>query len=104
MLKQLKAARFAINNHIKEYGTMLKLNLNSDTKSIEMEIMLDGEKEPLALKVKKYDMIEENGKHFLKVQGVSTSRAWINVVASTYLEGKRFEIPAEYAAMLKVIV
>ncbi len=110
MLKKMKdaalskGAKIAINNQIKEYGKMLKLNLDSKQKSIEMEVMLEGEHEALKVHVKNYEMTEENGKHFLKVHGVTTSRAWINTVASSYLEGKTFEIPAEYAKMLKVVI
>jgi len=110
MLKKIKdaalskGAKIAINSQIKEYGQMLKLNLDSTRKSIEMEVMLDGEYEPLKVYVRNYEMTKENGKHLLKVHGVTTSRAWINTVASSYLEGKAFEIPAEYAGMLKVIV
>ena len=99
-----KGIKIAINNQIKEYGKMLKLNLDSNNKSIEMEVMLEGEKEPLTVNVQKYEMTQEGKKHFLKIQGVKTSRAWINTVASSYLEGKTFEIPAEYANMLKVVV
>ena len=99
-----KGVKIAINNYMKEYGEMLKLNLDSEKKSIEMEVMLEGEKEPLTVNVDKYEMTQNGGKYFLKIQGVKTSRAWINTVASSYLEGKTFEIPAEYAKMLKVIV
>ena len=97
-------ARLAINAQLKEYGKMLKLNLDSKEKSIELEVLLDGEKEPLSLKVENYTLEEEQGKYFLKIYGVETSRAWINTIASSYLEGKAFEIPAEYTKMLKVIV
>ncbi len=99
-----KGAKIAINSQIKEYGQMLKLNLDSTQKSIEIEVMLDGEHEPLKVHVRNYELTQENGKHLLKVHGVTTSRAWINTVASSYLEGKAFEIPSEYAKMLKVIV
>ena len=99
-----KGAQIAINKQIKEYGKMLKLNVDSKRKSLEMEVMLDGEKEPLAVFVEKYQLSEEEGKHYLTVHGVSTSRAWINTVASNYLEGKRFELPAEYAKLLKVLI
>ena len=94
----------AMNTKLKEYGKMLKLNLNSQEKSIEMELLLDGEKESLTVKVDNYILEEDQGKYFLKIYGVETSRAWINTIASSYLEGKAFEIPAEYAKMLKVIV
>ena len=110
MLKKMKdaalskGARIAINSQIKEYGKMLKLNLDSKQKNIEMKVMLDGEHEPLSVHVRQYEMSEENGKHFLKVHGVTTSRAWINTVVSSYLEGKTFEVPTEYAKMLKVVI
>jgi len=99
-----KGAKVAINSYIKEYGKMLKLNLDSKNKSINLEVLLDGEKEPLSVNVQRYELTEENGKHFLKIYGIQTSRAWINTVAGSYLEGKSFEIPNEYAKMLKVIV
>ena len=110
MLKKIKdatlskGAKIAINNQIKEYGKILKLNLDSTQKSIEMEVMLEGEHEPLSVHVKNYEMTEANGKHFLKVHGMTTSRVWINTIASSYLEGKTFEVPAEYAKMLKIVI
>jgi len=99
-----KGAKVAINNYIKEYGKMLKLNLDSKNKSIELEVLLEGETEPLSVNVERYELAEENGKHLLKIYGIQTSRAWINTIAGSYLEGKSFEIPEEYAKMLKVIV
>ncbi len=112
MLKKMKdltlskGVQVAINNSkkFKEYGEILKLNLNSEQKSIEVEAMLDGEMEPLAVKINKYEIIEENGKHMIRIHGIETSRAWINTVASSYLEGKSFKISSEYAKMLKVVV
>jgi len=98
------AVKTAINYRIQELGEMLKFNLDSNTKTIELEIMLDGEKEPLEIKVNHYEISEENGKYFLVAKDISTSRKWINVVASQYLSGQKFEIPAEFASMLKLIV
>jgi len=99
-----KSVQIAINTQIKEYGKMLKLNLDSTNKSIEMEVMLEGEHEALKVHVQNYELTQENDKHFLKVHGVTTSRVWINTVASSYLEGKAFKLPSKYAKMLKVIV
>ena len=99
-----KAAKAAINTQIKEYGRMLKLDLDSKSKRLSVEVMLEGEKEPLYVEVARYELCEEDGKHMLKIYGVHTSRAWINTLAGNYLEGKAFEIPAEYAKMLKMVV
>ncbi len=99
-----KAANIAINHKVKEYGKMLKLNLDSESKTIELELMLDGEKEPLHVKVNHYKLNEEQGRHYLVAEDIVTSRAWINTVASQYLHGQKFEIPEEYAKLLKVVV
>ena len=99
-----KGAKVAINSQIREYGKMLKLDLDSQRKCMHVEVMLDGEKEALRVEVQRYELCEDDGRYFLKIYGVRTSRAWINTLAENYLEGKSFEIPAEYAKMLKVVV
>ena len=98
------AVQTAINHKIKEFGEMIKFNLDSKSKTIELEIMLDGEIEPLHVKVNNYRLAEENEKHYLVANDIVTSRAWINSVAFEYLSGQKFEIPAEYAKMLKLVV
>ena len=99
-----KGVKIAINHKVKEYGKMIKLNLDSDNKTIELELMLDGEKEPLHVKVNHYKLSQENNRHYLVAENIVTSRAWINTVASQYLHGQKFEIPEEYAKLLKVVV
>ncbi len=110
MLKKMKdvalsrGVKLAINNQIKEYGKMLKLNLDSKQKCIEIELLLDGEKEPLHVKLNHYTLNQEEGKHYLVAEDIVTSRAWINTIASQYLNGHKFEIAEEYAKLLKVVV
>ncbi len=36
-----KAVKIAINHKLKEYGKMIKFNLDSDNKTIDLELMLD---------------------------------------------------------------
>ena len=98
------AVKMAINSKIKEFGEMLKFNLDSETKTIELEILLDGEKEPLHVKVNNYKLIKENDKHYLQANDITTSRTWINTVASHYLSGQKIEIPAKYAQILSLVV
>jgi len=99
-----KGAKIAINSQVKEYGKMLKLDLDSKNKKLTMEVMLEGEKELLYVEVSRYELCEEKGQFILKVYGVHTSRAWINTLAAAHLEGRSFEIPAEYAKLLKVVI
>jgi len=94
----------AINVKIKEFGEMLRLNLDSQNKKIELELMLLGEKELLYVEVGSYEISEEGGKHYLIAKDIKTSREWINIVAKNYLENQKFEIPENVAKTLKIIV
>jgi len=110
MLRSLKdktlsfGIKQAINLKIKEFGEMLKLNLDSQNKTISLELMFLGEKEPLYVEVGSYEISEEDGKYYLLARDVKTSREWINIVAKNYLENQKFEIPESVAKTLKIIV
>ncbi len=107
MLQKMKdvalshGAKIVMNQHIGEYGEIVKLTLNSKFKSMDMEIMLDGEKESVKIQVEHYEITEENS---LRISGVTTSRAWITSLAYNHLEGKTFDVPHEYAKMLKAVI
>jgi len=98
-----KVAQIAINKQIAEYGEVQSLRLDSSTHRIDLTVMLEGEVEALIVHIDKYEISESNGSHQLEVHGINTSRQWINTLASTYLEGRSFNIPSEYATMLKVV-
>lgn len=110
MFKKMKdkalseGAKIAINRQIEDYGKVQSLYLDSHKKSIELEILLKGELEMLHVYVNNYELSETDDHHQLKVNGVTTSRAWINTVASCYLEGRTFDIPNEYAKIFKVVI
>jgi len=99
-----KSLEVAINLKIKEYGKMLKLNLNSQEKTIELEVMLKGEKEPLKVYVNEYVVSEEDGKYYLFAKDIKTSREWINIVAENYLKGEKIEIPEKIAKTLQILI
>jgi hypothetical protein len=99
-----KGTKTAINTQIKEFGRMLKFDLDSHTKSISLEVMLEGEKEPLEVYIGCYELSEEGGEYQLRLFDIRTSRSWINTVAVSYLEGKAFKIPEEYARVLKMVI
>ena len=99
-----KSLEVAINLKIKEYGEMLKLNLDSQNKTIEFEVMLKGEKEPLKVFVNNYEISEENGKYYLYAKDIKTSREWINIVAENYLKDEKIEIPEKIAKTLQILI
>ena len=99
-----KGLQLASNSLIKEYGKVLKLNINSKDKSIDLEVMLEGELEPISVNIGGYHIIEDSGKKFIVLDNITTSRAWLNRVANNFLNGKRFELPQQYADLLEMII
>ncbi len=99
-----KGLQVTANNLIQEYGRVLKLNVNSQDKSIDLEVMLEGELEPISVKIGRYTVTEENGKKFITVDNIETSRAWLNKVANNFLNGKRFALPQKYADIIESII
>jgi hypothetical protein len=99
-----KSLETVINLKIKEYGKMLKLNLNSKEKSIDCEIMLKGEKEPLQVYVNNYIISEEDGKFHLYAEDIKISREWINIVVENYLKNQKIELPEKIAKTLQILV
>ena len=94
----------AINYKLKDIGKLVALNLNSKDKVIELEVLLEDEKESLHVKINSYEIAKEDGEHFLVVKDVSTSRAWINKIALKYLKSRHIKIPKEYASIVKMLV
>jgi len=99
-----KTAQALINSQIKEFGEVLELELDSNSRSIELEVMLDGEASPLKFKIGRYEILKRGDRYFIKISDIKTSRAWINTVASLYLEGKEFEIPSDYGGIIKKLL
>ncbi len=99
-----KGMMIAANKQIEPYGEVLVFSLDTKKKSISMEVMLKGEYDVLKVKIEKYTLVERDGKHLLQVTRLTTSREWINILAATYLEGREFEVPSEYAGMLTAVI
>ncbi len=96
--------KVVVNKKFKEYGEMLKFNLNSNDKSIDLEVLLAGEKEPLVISIDKYEVIKDGKKSYIKIHHIKTSREWLNRLALQYVKDKRFEVPSEYISLLEMII
>jgi hypothetical protein len=97
-------ARHQINKRIEDYGEMLRLNIDSSTKAIEMELLLKGEAHPIILFIEEYVIEEDASGLSILIKRISTSREWMTAAAQHFLQGKKFPIPAEYAGVLKLVV
>jgi hypothetical protein len=92
------------NTRFKPVGEILRLELDSGEKRIDMEILLRGEREPIRVQVLHYSIRQEGERFLLGAEKIATSREWINHLIETYPGEKSVEIPERYAKILKRIV
>ena len=99
-----KGAKVAINKQIEAFGKVTALSLDTKNKSIELDVMLEGELATLHVSVGKYEITGEVGSKKLRVSKISTSRKWINTLVAKYLESKSFDLPDEYAKSIEALI
>ena len=93
-----------LNMKIEKYGAVHLLELDSNQKTMKIEVLLKGEQEILEAKVHKYSIEERDEKYFLVLHDVETSREWINLVIEDYLNKEEFELPEKYVSMIKAVI
>ena len=109
MIKRLKdsalsrAIALAVNRKIRLFGRVERLRLNTEEKSIEMELTLKGERETLRATIRNYRIVREEERYFLSAGELATSREWIDIAVREYLGPLRVELPEKYAKMIERI-
>jgi hypothetical protein len=103
--KTLSAGLMAyLNTQYKEIGAMLKLDIDSASKRIYLQTLLEGENEPIDVTIGRYELKEEGGNYTLALHDVKISRPWMQKLLADQLEGRAFPIPSEYAKMMGVVL
>jgi len=98
------ALKKAANLKLQGFGELLDLEIDSNKKSIQGTLMLEGELEALDLNIAKYEVYEKKGIYFLGIQEITTSRIWINKLITSHFKRYEVEIPQEYASIVQMIL
>ncbi len=99
ILKQAKtwaaqtAARKYLNRYYSDVGVMTKLEIDPEQKTILVEAQLNGESQPVSIRVNRYRVIQTGGKAYLEVADALISRDWMNALFQRTVKGRRFEVP-----------
>ena len=88
------------NGPLKPYGEATDFKLNSTNKTLEVTVRLRGEQTPIRVEVQDYEISEEDGKTFVVLKRISTSREWMTELAQQFLAGKRLEVPPQVSTVL----
>lgn len=95
-----KAAQSYVNKMIARYGKVTELTLDSKRKTVSAVCILDGEKEPITVRVGKYVVEETGPKKFIYATDCTCSRPWAQSLLTDFVEGRRVELPTWAASAL----
>jgi hypothetical protein len=100
-----EAIRRGANLFLKErYGELRSLKVDAQSKSLSMELMLNGETECVAIDVGAYELVDSQEAPALILREIKVSRPWMNELARAFGEGTPIRIPRDYAAIVKMVL
>lgn len=85
---------------LQPYGRITSFKLNSESRELDVTVELNGEVEPLRVHIQEYELIEEDGKMFLIIHRVVTSRAWLTALVRDLAVGRKLELPENIARQI----
>ncbi len=89
---------------LEPYARMIDLKIDSQTKAATIVLQPHGEKEPIRVEIERYEILTTAEGTKLVVRKIKVSRAWMQLLAEQFLLGRSFDIPAEYASGLRLIL
>ena len=80
---------------------MTQLRIDNSRKTLNLELLLDGEKESIVVHVAQY-ALADNGE--FRFSGISVSRAWMNLLTQEMLVGKSLPVPQDKVKWLRMVL
>jgi hypothetical protein len=99
-----KAGMALLNQAVlKPYGTLTRLKLDTTARTIEADVELNGETQPVNLQVREYELREQDGRATVVLKDVHTSREWLTTLMSNFVVDKEFTLPDSVEKFLPMI-
>lgn len=101
---RLHLLRLLLNRQYKRYGTMTQLRIDNVAKTVDVELMLQGEKEPISIHIGQYQLSASGESPTLTIGQITISRQWMEAIAADYLRGKPLPLDPHMAKWLGIIL
>src|SRR3954471_4877957 len=93
-----------LSKELADYGELLDFKLNSRDKTVEVHVLLKGEKEALTVHIDEYELVSSGNSDFIVIKRAKASREWVDTVLRKFLINKKHKIPQQYSGMVKIVL
>jgi hypothetical protein len=97
------AARTLFNTRLSRIGKMTELSVDTKKQAFRLQLDLVGESETIEIHVRKYSLERRGSNVTLIIDDATASRKWLAEVLREFVIGRRFPIPAQAGAVLKLL-
>ena len=99
-----KAGMALLNQAVlKPYGTLTQLKLDTTARTIQADLELKGETQPVHLEVREYELREQDGRATIVLKDIHTSREWLTTLMGNFVVDKEFTLPDSVKKFLPMI-
>jgi hypothetical protein len=95
------AARAFLNRRFSGIGTVDLLTIDTAAQSVELQLALSGETEPVRLDIRRYLLHMSNEAATVTIVDATASRPWLDKGLQTFIVGQPWAIPSTAAFALK---
>jgi hypothetical protein len=96
--------RRLLNARLEAYGEVTELSLDTGRRRARIRMDLRGEAIPIEIEVRKYEIDHVSGGDTLTIVEVIASREWVTVALQQFVVGRRFHLPANAAAVARLLM
>ena len=89
-----------VNREIEGCGVVTDLALDTEAKTIHVEVDLKGETAKVVVEVLDYEMVTKGETIFMEIKKISASREWIAAALKKFAVGRPIELPSAARVLL----
>ena len=84
---------------------MLRVEIDSENKTIQIDVRLNGQAEALQIRANGYEVVGEAGDRRVVFPTLSSPTGWLNVVLKTLRPGEKgVPLPPEYEELIELVL
>jgi hypothetical protein len=82
-----------VNHKIRNFGSVKRLEIDSESSRLLIEVNLAGEAAPVTVQVGAYELVRDNENSFITLRQIQCSKEWLAIALNEFLAEQKLKIP-----------